>query len=71
MPAKSLESLRGIREMKGRHQVEWFHLALETHDFILAENCAAESLFLGPMFLQGLTRRDAVTGRAPTGIVLR
>ncbi|RYG89224.1 Hint domain-containing protein [Loktanella sp. IMCC34160] len=60
VPAASLTEMKGIRVMRGKRQVVWYHIALDTHELLLAEGCVAESLFFGPMFLQGLTRREAL-----------
>ncbi|MFZ7092950.1 hypothetical protein ACOYQJ_17935 [Primorskyibacter sp. 2E233] len=51
--------LRSVREKLGCRKVVWHHIALETHDLLLAENCVAESLFFGPMVLPGLTWRES------------
>ncbi|MDQ2091494.1 Hint domain-containing protein [Marimonas arenosa] len=61
--AKALISLRRVRIMRGKRQVVWYHLALDTHDLLLAEGCVSESLFFGPMVLHGLTRREALSLR--------
>ncbi len=63
LAAKSLTALKGVRVMQGERQIVWHHLALDTHDLLVAVGCVAESLFFGPMCLQSLTRRDALNLR--------
>lgn len=58
VPAKALVTLPGIREMKGRRSIRWFHFALQTHSVITAEGCSVESLFLGRMVLGHLGKRE-------------
>ena len=36
----------------------YYHILLSEHDVIFAENVASESLFLGPMALKGISRKD-------------
>lgn len=57
-PAKSLTSLRGIRHMKGKQQILWFHFACERHEVVVANGCLSESLLLGPMVVKGMTAAE-------------
>jgi hypothetical protein len=70
-PAKSLTAVPGIRHMKGKARITWFHFACDRHEVVIANNCLAESLLLGPMVVNGLTaaeRREVIDifGPAPT-----
>ena len=60
LAAKSLTGIRRVRVMKGKRRIVWYHLALDTHELLLANGCAAESLFFGPTFLHGLTRKQTL-----------
>jgi hypothetical protein len=57
-PAKSLTKLRGIRHMAGKRSITWVHFACDRHEIVLANGCLSESLLLGPMALQGLTKAE-------------
>jgi hypothetical protein len=57
-PAKSLTSLPGIRHMKGKQSITWIHFACDRHEVVTANGCLAESLLLGPMVVNGLTRKE-------------
>lgn len=70
-PAKSLTSLPGIRQMKGKKRIIWIHFACDQHEIVTANGCLSESLLLGPMVLNGLQpaeRRalNGIFGPAPT-----
>ncbi len=70
-PAKSLTSLRGIRNMQGKTKITWIHFACDRHEVVTANGCLSESLLLGPMVVNGLTapERQALTdifGSPPT-----
>jgi len=54
VPAKSLSTLPGIRFMKGKTQISWFHFACDRHEVVLSNGCFSESLLLGPMIVNGL-----------------
>lgn len=56
VPAKALTILPGVRVMKGRKHVDWVHLAFARHEIIVSEGCHTESLLLGPMVVNRLTR---------------
>lgn len=55
-PVKCLTALPGIRHMKGKTQVTWVHFACDQHEIVFANGCLSESLLLGPMVMNGLTR---------------
>ena len=57
-PAKSLTSLPGIRHMKGKQSITWIHFACDRHEVVTANGCLSESLLLGPMVVNGLTRKE-------------
>jgi hypothetical protein len=52
--AKKLTSLPGIFVAKSIKSVDYFHLVLERHELILAENAPTESFLCGPMALLSL-----------------
>ena len=56
-PAKSLTSWPGIRHMRGKRKITWIHFACDHHEVVFANGCQSESLLLGPMVVQALTRR--------------
>ena len=60
-PAKSLTSLPGIRQMKGKTQISWIHFACDRHEVVFANDCLSESLLLGPMVMNGLTSTERQT----------
>jgi len=57
-PAKALTELPGIRHMKGKSEVTWVHFACDRHEVVIANECYSESLLLGPMVLNGLSRSE-------------
>ena len=70
-PAKSLTGLKGIRHMKGKQSITWIHFACDRHEVVTANGCLSESLLLGPMVVNGLTRQErqqlaAIYGPAET-----
>ncbi len=56
VPAKALTDLPGIRYMFGKTSIVWHHFACHGHQIVLANGCAAESLYPGSMVLAGLPR---------------
>lgn len=58
VPAKSLTVLPGIRFMRGKRTIQWHHFALPRHEVIWTNDCLTESLLLGPMVVNALTRSD-------------
>ncbi len=60
-PAKALTKLAGIRHMKGKANIRWIHFACDRHEVITANGCLSESLLLGPMVVNGLTRAERLT----------
>ncbi|OAN70781.1 hypothetical protein A8B78_04840 [Jannaschia sp. EhC01] len=70
-PAKSLTGLPGIRHMRGKSRITWIHFACARHEVVTANGCLSESLLLGPMVLDGLTKPErqellAIFGPAET-----
>jgi hypothetical protein len=70
-PAKCLTAVPGIRHMKGKTRITWFHFACERHEVVTANGCLSESLLLGPMVVTRLARAEQATltdifGPAPT-----
>ncbi len=57
-PAKSLTALPGIRHMKNKAAITWFHFACDRHEIVTANGCFSESLLIGPMVLQGLLETE-------------
>ncbi|MHA6327269.1 Hint domain-containing protein [Roseivivax sp. CAU 1753] len=57
-PAKALTKLPGIRHMKGKTKITWIHFACDRHEVVTANGCLSESLLLGPMVVNGLTRAE-------------
>lgn len=53
-PAKSLVSLRRIRHMLGKRDIEWVHFACDRHEIVRANGSWSESLLLGQMTLSTL-----------------
>lgn len=60
VPAKSLTLLPGIRSMKGKKKIEWWHFTCDQHDVVLANGAQAETLTLGDMVLNKLGEEDLV-----------
>ena len=58
VPAKALTSLAGVRHMRGKHRMTWVHFALDRHHIVRANGLCAETLFLGPMVLRGMSPTD-------------
>jgi len=65
VPAKALTALPGIRMLRGKTRIRWFHFACDRHEVVLSNGCRSESLLLGPIVLNGLTPADR---RALTGL---
>lgn len=55
-PAKALTGLPGVRHMGGKKKIIWHQFACARHEVVFANDCRSESLLLGPMVLQGLSR---------------
>lgn len=56
-PAKALTRLKGVREMRGKREILWYHFACKAHHVVRANGIDSESLLLGPMILQSLPKR--------------
>ncbi|MGR3614597.1 MAG: Hint domain-containing protein [Paracoccaceae bacterium] len=52
--AKALAGLNGIRQMRGKSDMMWWHFACDTHEVIRANGALAETLLIGEMVLNGL-----------------
>lgn len=64
VPAIRLTDLPGIFIEEDGASVSYFHLLFDRHEVIFAEGAAAESLFLGPHVLEGLSpeaRKELLT----------
>lgn len=61
-PAKALAQRPGIRVMKGKRRVTYYHILLERHEILMSEGLASESFFPGPTALKMLkaTQRQAI-----------
>ncbi|MGD1926333.1 MAG: Hint domain-containing protein [Paracoccaceae bacterium] len=55
--AKGIVKLPGVRQMKGRRNVTYFTLMLDSHQILISEGAYAESFYPGPTALNML-RRD-------------
>ena len=53
-PAKGLVSRPGIRIMKGKRHIVYYHILLDNHEILISEGLATESFFLGPTALKML-----------------
>ena len=64
-PAKGLTHLPGIRQMKGKRSVTYYHVMLERHAILLSEGLPSESFYPGPTALAMLspTQRIALLGK--------
>lgn len=70
VPAKTLTGVPGIRHMKSKARITWIHFACDRHEVVMANGCLSESLLLGPMVLNLLTRgeRRALMGIFETAV---
>lgn len=53
-PAKGLTGLAGVRQMKGKKDVTYFHLMLDKHALLWAGGIASESFYPGPTAIKML-----------------
>ncbi|MBO6776606.1 MAG: Hint domain-containing protein [Marinibacterium sp.] len=60
VPAKGLITLPGIREMRGKKRVDWWHFALDCHEVVEANGAQAESLLIGKMVLNALDASERI-----------
>lgn len=58
VPAKALVMLPGIRPMRGKRKVVWVHFALRKHGLVRSEAAVTETLLIGDMVLEKLTKRE-------------
>lgn len=58
-PSKAFTCLKGIRHMRGKREIDYFHLVFDQHEIIFASGAPTESFYPGPMAMRamsGLTR---------------
>ncbi len=60
VPAKALVKLPGIRHMRGKRAINWYHFALDPHAVVISNGCATESLLLAKMVVDGLLQVEKV-----------
>jgi hypothetical protein len=67
-PAKGLTAQRGIRIMKGRKEVEYFHVLLPRHSILISNGLATESFYPGETGMKMLnqTQRQAIEVAVPS-----
>lgn len=68
IPAKGLTGQRGIRVMKGRKKVEYFHILLPTHSILFSNGLATESFYPGKTAMKMLKteEREAIEAAVPS-----
>ena len=68
VPASGLTSLPGIRQMKGKRRIAYYHILLERHAILKAEGLASESFYPGPTAMQMLRpdQRQDIERHFPT-----
>jgi hypothetical protein len=49
--ARALVGRKGIREMRGKREIDYIHIVLPRHEIIIAEGVRTESCYLGPVTL--------------------
>ena len=49
---------RGARIAKGKREIQYLHMMLDTHEIIFAEGVSAETMYPGPLALRGLSPPD-------------
>ena len=67
VPAKGLTSLSGIRQMKGKRRITYYHVMLERHAILLSEGLPTESFYPGSTAMKMLSpeQRLAVLSAFP------
>lgn len=55
--AKFLRNFDGVDLWRGQRHVTYYHLLLQNHEIVVANNAYSESFFLGPEAMKILTRR--------------
>lgn len=58
VPAKSLTAMRGVRHMKGKRAIVWTHFACDRHEVVMANDRLSESLLLGRMAMNKLSKSE-------------
>jgi len=69
VPAKGLTTLPGIRRMRGKKQVDWWHFALDGHEVVEANGAQAESLLIGKMVLNALDASERIWLHSKFGFI--
>ncbi|PSL12574.1 Hint domain-containing protein [Shimia abyssi] len=69
VPAKGLITLPGIRKMRGKKQVDWWHFALDGHEVVEANGAQAESLLIGKMVLNALDATERICLHSMFGFI--
>ncbi len=66
-PAKGLLSLPGVRQMKGKKEIVYYHILMATHSILVSDGAPSESFFPGPCAIGMLKQhqRDAVFALFP------
>lgn len=57
-PAKGLTSRPGIRVMRGKRAITYYHVLLEAHEILLSEGLPSESFYPGPQAMKMLKYRQ-------------
>lgn len=58
VPAKSLKSLPGVRQLRGRRKITYVHMMFDRHEVVFAEGLPSESFYPGPESLKSLGTKD-------------
>lgn len=69
VPAKGLITLPGIRKMRGKKQVDWWHFALDCHEVVEANGAQAESLLISKMVLNALDASERMCLHSMFGLI--
>ena len=67
VPAKGLTTRPGIRVMRGRRSVTYYHMLLQSHAVLVSEGLPSESFYPGPQALRMLQKpqRDEILAHLP------
>jgi Hint domain len=68
VPAKALIGRHGVRIMRGKQQVSYYHLVFSRHEIIWANGMPTESFFPGQMALRAVSRETLEQVRSIYGI---
>ncbi len=66
-PAKGLLSLPGVRQMKGKKEVVYYHILMSKHSILVSDGAPSESFFPGPCAIEMLKQhqRDEIFALFP------